>query len=65
MKEFVKRMLIERDDLRGKIKRAKKAIENPPFTSDAEGLEMLKKQVEGMLCILVPEIYIVSSPMQP
>lgn len=48
MKEFVKRMLIERDDLRGKIKRAKKAIENPPFTSDAEGLEMLKKQVEGM-----------------
>jgi hypothetical protein len=48
MQEFVKRMIVEREDLKGKINRAKKAIENPPFGSDREGIEMLKKQVEGM-----------------
>ena len=32
----------------GELNEAKKAIENPPFRSDREGIEMLKKQVEGM-----------------
>lgn len=48
MQEFLKRMYIEKDDLEGKIKKAKKAIENPPFGSDTEGLRMLAEQVKAM-----------------
>ena len=48
MQEYVKRMIVERDDLTGKIKKAKKAIENPPFGSDEEGLNLLTTQVGFM-----------------
>lgn len=48
MQKYIERMITERDDLKGKILRAKKAIENPPYGSDKEGLEMLSKQVEIM-----------------
>lgn len=48
MKEFVKRMITEKDELCGKIKKARKAIENPPYGSDAEGLRMLAEQVKAM-----------------
>ena len=48
MQEFVKRMLIERDDLKGKIKKAKKAVENPPFGSSADGMRMLGEQIKAM-----------------
>lgn len=48
MQEFLKKMHTEKDDLEGKIKRAKKAIENPPFGSDIEGLRLLAEQVKAM-----------------
>jgi hypothetical protein len=48
MQEFIKRMIIERDDLKGKISRAKKAVENPPFGSDAKSIELLKAKIEPM-----------------
>ena len=41
-------MITERDDLTGKIKRARKAVENPPYGSDAEGMRMLAEQVKVM-----------------
>lgn len=48
MQEFVKRMITEQSDLIGKIKKAKKAIENPPFGADSKAIEMLREQVMGM-----------------
>ncbi len=48
MQEFIKRMYTERDDLKGKIKKAKNAIDNPPYGSDSEGLRMLAEQVKAM-----------------
>ena len=48
MQEYVKRMLVEKDNLVGKIKKAKKAIENPPFGSDEEGMNLLNTQVGFM-----------------
>ena len=48
MQEFIKRMLTERDDLKGKISRAKKAIENPPFGADVKSIELLKTQIKPM-----------------
>ena len=48
MQKFVERMIIEQEDLIGKIKRAKQAISNPPFGSDKEGIEMLSQQVTAM-----------------
>ncbi len=48
MQEFVKRMLTEQTDLKGKIKKAKKAIENPPFGADKKAIEMLAEQVLAM-----------------
>lgn len=41
-------MKIELADLSGKIGRAERAIENPPFDSDSKGIELLKKQVSKM-----------------
>ena len=41
-------MKVELSDLNGKIGRAEKAIENPPFDSDSKGIELLKKQVTAM-----------------
>ena len=48
MQEYLKRMYSERDDLAGKIKRAKKAVVNPPFGSDTEGIRMLAEQIKPM-----------------
>ena len=48
MQEYLKRMYSERDDLAGKSKRAKKAVANPPFGSDAEGIRMLAEQIKPM-----------------
>ena len=48
MQEFVKKMIIERNDLKGKIKKCEKAIETPPFGADKESLDMLSKQVTAM-----------------
>ena len=48
MQEFIKRMLTERDDLKGKISRAKKAVENPPFGADAKSIDLLKAQIKPM-----------------
>jgi hypothetical protein len=48
MQAYIKKMITERDDLKGKVSRAKKVIENPPFDSDAEGLKLLSLQVSHM-----------------
>lgn len=48
MQEHVKRMIIEKDDLDGKIKRCRKALAAPPFGIDEEGLYLLSKQCEAM-----------------
>lgn len=48
MQKYIERMIVERDDLKGKIGRAEKAIENPPYGSDAEGLRLLSEQVTRM-----------------
>ena len=48
MKKFVEKMIVERDDLIGKIKRGKAAVANPPFGMDKEGLMMLGEQVKAM-----------------
>lgn len=48
MQEFIKKMITERDDLKGKISKVKKAIENPPFGSDQTSLNLLEAQLEPM-----------------
>jgi len=48
MQKFFERMIVERDDLKGKIAKAKKAIKNPPYGSDTEGLNLLSEQVTHM-----------------
>ena len=46
MKLYVERMIKERDDLKGKIKKAKAALENNPFDMTETGKELLTKQVK-------------------
>lgn len=41
-------MIEEKKDLGGKISRASKALENPPYGSDEKGLSLLSKQLEIM-----------------
>jgi hypothetical protein len=48
MQKYIERMKIELEELSGRINRAEKAIENPPFDSDKNGIELLKKQVTAM-----------------
>jgi hypothetical protein len=48
MQKFVEKMIVERNDLKGKIRKNEKVIDNPPFGSDEEGLRMLSKQLEAM-----------------
>lgn len=48
MQKYIERMITEQKDLEGKIKKAKAALENPPFGSDKQGLEMLAEQVKAM-----------------
>lgn len=48
MQKYIERMKVELAELSGKIGRAEKAIENPPYGSDNNGIELLKKQVTAM-----------------
>jgi len=48
MHNYLERMIKEKEDLEGKIKRAKKAIENPPYGMDKTQSALLVKQVKAM-----------------
>jgi hypothetical protein len=48
MQQYVERMVQEKADLEGKIKRAKKAVENPPYGADKHGMILLAEQVKAM-----------------
>ena len=48
MKEYIKRMQAESEELDARIKRAEKAIQNPPYNADKKSIELLKQQVEYM-----------------
>lgn len=48
MKEYIKRMQAEKEELEGRIKRADKAIQNPPYNADKKSIDLLKQQVEYM-----------------
>ena len=48
MQHYLERMVKEKEDLEGKIKRAKKAIENPPYGMDKTQSALLVKQVKAM-----------------
>ena len=47
MKQYVERMVREKEDLAGKIKKAKAALEKRPFDMTDTGFDLLKKQVEA------------------
>lgn len=48
MQQYLERMIREKQDLEGKIKRAKNAIENQPFDMDKTQHALLVKQVTAM-----------------
>ncbi len=48
MQKYIERMIEEKKELAGKINRASKAVENPPFGSDKYGLSLLSEQIEIM-----------------
>lgn len=48
MQKYIERMITEKKDLDGKILRASKAIENPPFGSDKQGILLLAEQIKHM-----------------
>ena len=48
MQQYLERMIREKQDLEGKIKRAKNAIDNPPFGMDKNQHALLVKQVKAM-----------------
>lgn len=48
MQKYIERMITEKNDLSGKIKRAEAAILNPPYGSDKHGLSLLAEQIEIM-----------------
>ena len=48
MQNYVTRMMQEKEDLQGKIKRAKKVIENIPFGMDKTQIMLLGKQIKIM-----------------
>lgn len=48
MQKYIERMIEEKKELAGRINRASKAVENPPFGSDKHGLSLLSKQIEHM-----------------
>lgn len=48
MQKYIERMIEEKKELAGRINRATKAVENPPFGSDKKGLSLLAKQIEAM-----------------
>ena len=50
MQRYVERMIQEQNELRGRISRLKKAVENPPYGVDVKGLELIQRQIETMEC---------------
>lgn len=48
MQQYVERMIREKEDLDGKIKRAERAVTDKPFNLTKEEEEMLRKQIEYM-----------------
>ena len=48
MQKYIERMITEKNDLRGKIKRAENVVLNPPYSSDKYGLLLLAEQVKAM-----------------
>lgn len=48
MKLYVERMKAERENLAGKIKRAKKIIENVPYGMDKTQVLLLVEQIKAM-----------------
>jgi hypothetical protein len=48
MQKYIERMVQEKTDLEGKIKRAKNAVLNPPYGIDKKGLCLLAEQIKYM-----------------
>ena len=48
MQKYIERMITEKKDLSGKIKKAENAVLNPPYGSDKHGLLLLAEQVKAM-----------------
>ena len=48
MQKYIERMITEKNDLSGKIKRAESAVLNPPYGSDKQGLLLLAEQIKAM-----------------
>lgn len=48
MQQYIERMITEKNDLSGKIKKAENAVQNPPYSSDKHGLLLLAEQVKAM-----------------
>ena len=48
MRDYIRKMLTEAEDLKGKIKKAELAVENNPFDMDTASKELLKKQIAPM-----------------
>lgn len=48
MQNYIERMITEKNDLSGKIKRAENAVLNPPYGSDKHGLSLLAEQIKSM-----------------
>lgn len=48
MQKYIEKMKAEAEELDGRILRAEKALKNPPFGSDTEGMNLLETQVGFM-----------------
>lgn len=48
MQNYIERMITEKKELDGRINKAKKAVECPPYGSDKHGLLLLAEQVKAM-----------------
>lgn len=48
MQKYIERMITERNELNGRINRAKKAVEVPPYGSDKKGILLLAEQIKAM-----------------
>lgn len=52
MKDFVKRMIREKEDLENKIAKADGALQRPPYGMDKENKRLLGEQVSHMKAYL-------------
>lgn len=48
MQKFVMKMIAERDELSARIKRARAAVEKPPFGADNTAITLLSEQICAM-----------------